>query len=537
MITARFLLRLHRRSIAGVGLLLVVLGALQASGYSTVAGDTPEERAAFAAQSAGLARQLSFLAPAPTELHTLGGYITWRVFGALPVFLGLWVLWFAVSALRGSEETNVAESLLSSGSSRRALVSGATLAFGVASASSACALAAGLAATSAGQLAREALVLQSVAVFGVLVFIFGLGSVAAQLGGSSRSAFAVGAAVLIGLNLINSMGSVSENLAGVRAAPLSWYSASAPLARGGDFSVPGTVALVVLGAVFLWAAVTAFEHRDVDGPLIVRSVSGRRQRKASSGTAFYRHPVVAGLYEQRLNLAYWTLGLLAQVAFFVGVAPGMVEALEGVPQLQQYLSTITGGNIQRGLISLLLVGTIQLVLALFAISSVARWAEEDLSGRLELDLSAPVTRTTIVVRRAATLATASALLSFAALFAMLGLSRLQGIEFGVGRTMLTAFLLVPFTVAFGAVGALWTSWRPSGAVAVLTGAAVVSYFVQEVTPLYGWPDWLLNVSLFRLFGNPLVGRVDAWRVTALALICVVGFVGASLLMRSRDIGT
>jgi ABC-2 type transport system permease protein len=289
--------------------------------------------------------------------------------------------------------------------------------------------------------------------------------------------------------------------------------------------------------VFLWAAVTAFEHRDVDGPLIVRSVSGRRQRKASSGTAFYRHPVVAGLYEQRLNLAYWTLGLLAQVAFFVGVAPGMVEALEGVPQLQQYLSTITGGNIQRGLISLLLVGTIQLVLALFAISSVARWAEEDLSGRLELDLSAPVTRTTIVVRRAATLATASALLSFAALFAMLGLSRLQGIEFGVGRTMLTAFLLVPFTVAFGAVGALWTSWRPSGAVAVLTGAAVVSYFVQEVTPLYGWPDWLLNVSLFRLFGNPLVGRVDAWRVTALALICVVGFVGASLLMRSRDIGT
>jgi hypothetical protein len=54
---------------------------------------------------------------------------------------------------------------------------------------------------------------------------------------------------------------------------------------------------------------------------------------------------------------------------------------------------------------------------------------------------------------------------------------MQGNEFDAGRTTLAAVLLVPFTVAFGAVGALWTAWRPAGAVAVLTGAAVVSYFI------------------------------------------------------------
>jgi hypothetical protein len=105
MTTARLPLRIHRRSITGVALLLVVLSALQASGYAA-AGDPPGERAAFAAQSEGLAHQLTFLAPAPTELETLGGYVTWRVFGALPLFLGLWAVWLAVSALRGCEEAS-----------------------------------------------------------------------------------------------------------------------------------------------------------------------------------------------------------------------------------------------------------------------------------------------------------------------------------------------------------------------------------------------------------------------------------------------
>jgi ABC-2 type transport system permease protein len=213
----------------------------------------------------------------------------------------------------------------------------------------------------------------------------------------------------------------------------------------------------------------------------------------------------------------------------------MVGALEGVPQLRRYLATITGGDVERGLISLLLVGTIQLVLALFAISSVARWARDESSGRL--DLSAAVTRTTIVLRRAVALAAATALLAFTAMFAMVWLADARGIDFAPDRTMLAAVLLVPFTVAIGAVGALWTSWRPAGAVAVLTGAIVAGYFIQEVAPLYGWPDWLMNVSLFRLYGNPLVGAIDLGKVTALSVVAFGGFVGASLLMRTRDVGS
>jgi hypothetical protein len=45
----------------------------------------------------------------------------------------------------------------------------------------------------------------------------------------------------------------------------------------------------------------------------------------------------------------------------------------------------------------------------------------------------------------------------------------------------------------------------------------------------------LNLSLFRLYGNPLIGAVDAWRVTALSMVCLAGFLGASLPMRSRDV--
>ncbi len=112
----------------------------------------------------------------------------------------------------------------------------------------------------------------------------------------------------------------------------------------------------------------------------------------------------------------------------------------------------------------------------------------------------------------------------------------RGIGFEIGRVLLPAVLLVPFTVAFGALGAVWTSWRPQGAVFVLTAVAVVSYFIQEVTPLYGWPDWLLDLSIFHLYGNPLVADPVWWRHAVLLLIATGGFAAAGHLARNRDVG-
>lgn len=85
------------------------------------------------------------------------------------------------------------------------------------------------------------------------------------------------------------------------------------------------------------------------------------------------------------------------------------------------------------------------------------------------------------------MADASKSIAVVGLVFMFALARSRGIYFELGRVLLAGVLHVPFRVAFGAIGALWTSWRPRCHV-LLTGVAVMSYFIQEVTLLYGWPD-------------------------------------------------
>lgn len=533
----RFFLRTHRRVIVGVIVALLALGAAQASGYTTVAGDTEAERAAFTSESESLARRLAYLAPIPTELMTLGGYVSWRVFGALPLLLGLGTLWLAVSMLRGSEDANRIELLLGAGDRRVTVVREAVTAFALSAIGASFGLCLSLWATSSGELEPSALVLQAVALLAVLLFVFGLGTVSAQLGGSRRSAFGIGAATLFVLNLLNSLGSASGALSGFRRlSPLSWYSASNPMARGGDFSVAGTGALIVVALILLALAALAFERRDIGQPLVAAHLSRRRRAVAPSGVGWYRRRLLGSLYEQRVALGWWVIGVFVVVIFFVTVAPGMVAALEQVPQLHDYLATITNGDIARGLVGLFLIGTIQLLLALFAVTAVAGWAHDDASGRLELELSLPSSRSKVVVRRAASLTTSAAGIGLVALLFMFVLAGSRGIEFELRRVLLAAVLLVPFTVALGAVGALWTSWRPQGAVFALTALTVVSYFLQEVTPLYGWPDWVLDISFFHLYGNPLVADPAWWRIAVLLTVCTAGFAGAAQLSRTRDVG-
>lgn len=537
MICVRFFLRTNRRTIVGVILALLAAGSAQASGYMTVAGDTPAERAAVTSELESLARQLAYLAPVPTELMTLGGYVSWRVFGALPLLLGLWAVWLAVSMLRGSEDANRTESLLAAGAKRGIVVRQATTAFTVTATGASLGLCLSLWTTSSDELRPSVLLLQAVALVVVLLFVFGLGTVAAQLGRSRRSAFGIGVATLFALNLLNSLGSASDAMSDIRGlSPLSWYSASDPMARGGDFSLLGTGALLVAAVALVTLAALAFERRDIGQPLVAAQWGRRLGGVVPSGVRWYRHHVPGALYERRVALSWWVVGVLVEVVFFVILAPGLVATLEQVPQLHKYLTTITNGDIARGLIGLFLIGTIQLLLALFAITAVAGWAHDDTSGRLELELSLPISRSQVVIRRAAFLVTAAASLALVALLFMYILAGSRGIEFELGRVVLAAVLLVPFTVAFGAIGALWTSWRPQGATFVLTAVAVTSYFIQEVAPLYGWPDWVLDLSFFHLYGNPLVADPAWWRIGLLLVICTAGFTGAAFLSRARDVG-
>ena len=76
-------IRSHRTGLIALSLIGAMSGLVNGIGFVEVAGHTQLERQAFAQQMEILGRQLTYLLPAPVQLDTIGGYLTWRVFGSV----------------------------------------------------------------------------------------------------------------------------------------------------------------------------------------------------------------------------------------------------------------------------------------------------------------------------------------------------------------------------------------------------------------------------------------------------------------------
>ena len=166
---------------------------------------------------------------------------------------------------------------------------------------------------------------------------------------------------------------------------------------------------------------------------------------------------------------------------------------------------------------------------------MSRWAADDSSGVLELQLAEPVPRWGVLVERAAELLVLLVLITFAASAVILALAPAQGLTIDVGRMLVATALLVPFALTIAAVGALLAGWRPRAAVVVLATLTAISYLVFQLGPVLKWPDWADNLSVFQLYGTPLITPVFVGGLMAMLGIVVVGFAAAGVTLERRDI--
>ena len=71
MTLLRLALRSHRTGLLATGMVVAAGGFINAVGFTQIAGDNPAARAVFAQQMELLARQLTYLLPAPSQLDTI----------------------------------------------------------------------------------------------------------------------------------------------------------------------------------------------------------------------------------------------------------------------------------------------------------------------------------------------------------------------------------------------------------------------------------------------------------------------------------
>lgn len=534
-----FGLRLGRWGMVGFSLAAGISVFIQTAGFYQVAGHSAPERAAFGASIATLAARFAALFPPPMRPDTVGGYVDFRGFHPLAIMFGVWALASATGFARGDEERGIVEAALATGASRIGLVAARTAAFAIAicAASAAAGAAFVIGVATGGETVEAARIVEECALLAAVgLSCYALSLIVAQFA-AVRTATAAAGVVLLALFLVNSLSRTFEWLTTWRwLSPFRYYELSPPLPPGGNFDVRGFIVLIAIAVLATAAAAIAFLRRDVGAPL-VRLPSPRRPASyVSSAGPWWRVPVLRGLYERRLGIVVWSIGMAALAFLLASMTKSIVQVLLSVPALLPYLSIFVRQQLYPAVLGYTWFNVAQLLFAAFAITQVARWSAEDTDGRLEMILSEPLSRAAVVMERMAILTAGALVIAAVSGASLYYASHTQGIDLNVQRLAAASLMLVPFALVFAGAGSLLAAWNPRAAVGLLGAFAFASYLDTELGTVYKLPLWLQDLSAFKLFGTPLVSGVDN-RNLALMLALAIAGVGSSILaMQRRDVG-
>ena len=536
----RIALKQQRTGLIAMTLLGVVAGALNAVAFVQVAGASQAERLAFARSMEILGAQLSYMLPVPEHLDTLAGYLQWRAFGFLVLIFGIWAVISSTGSGRGEEERGLVEQWLAAGASRARYIAARVIVFTLVAAF---ALAATMGLTSlAANSSGESLPIAGMASTGLNLLVttlvcFGIGLVVAQLVTTRRAAGFGAAGLVIALFLINGA-SRSSDIGPVRwLSPFYLYDRSKPLTSDGALDRGAVSALTVAALALIALAVTAFVRRDLGGTAITRASRTSRPTTEPSGDPLLRIPVVAVLRQQWLWVMTWTIGLTALSAFLASIIKTVIDTLttSATPVMRAYFERAGLGGYDS-FVGAIWLSTLMLILSAYAIVQVQSWSADDAEGRLATILSAPVSRGRVILERLIALLIAVGIICGAAGIAVYLVTTSQSIEIDGSKLALATALVVLIPLAFAAIGQLLAVWRPRSALVLLSTIAVASYFLVQFTPLFGWPEWVANLSLFSLYGMPMSGEVNWSGIAGLIGVTVVGTIGALFAVQRRDVG-
>jgi putative exporter of polyketide antibiotics len=538
----RISLRLQRTGLIGMGLFGVFYGLLQSAAYNTAAGTTAASRAIFGQQMSTFGQSFTYLLPVPVRVDTVGGYLQWRVFGALPMLFGFWAIMSAAGATRGDEDHGLVEQWLCRGASRLRYLAtryivflvAAVLTIGVSSAAIYVGAVQGGNSVDVGAVFEK-----SAALLAVTVVCYALTLAASQLTTTRNAAAASAGALILSLYLLNGFSRTLDSLKPLArvVSPFYYYDRSNPLVPGGAFDLVATVGLLVVGTVIAALAAWMMLRRDIGSPLVSRRSKESPSTTVPSPNPLFRVPVLASVYEQRIGLLSWSAGATVLAVIMATITSQMAQVVSAPGPFHAYLALVGHGDPLVAIAGLFWIGIFELIIAMFAITQVARWSADDREGRLEMELTAPVSRWWVVAERFLGFLVSAAVVVAASNLAFYIASRASKVDVHAGDLLVTSLVMLPFALTFGAVGALLASRAPRATIPILTTVAFASYLVTEAGPLLKFPDSVMKLSVFSLIGQPLSDGVYWTGMWGLIGITVVGFGLAAVVMQRREVGS
>lgn len=377
-----------RRAVRSAVVWGVILGYLVYTEIRQFSIDFPtvELREQFA-QSLGSNTALAAIIGPARDLDTVGGYVSWRMFGLLVILGAIWALLVATRLMRGEEDAGRWEVLLAGRTRRRHAAVQAMLGLAagwlVLWALIAVATVAGGRLPEVGFSVTESLFYATAATASAAMFL-AVGALTSQLAATRRQANGLAAAVFGVAYLIRMVADSGTGLDWMRwLSPLGWVENLAPLTDPQPLALIPIVVLVVAASS---AAIVLADRRDVGAGAWVRQPSAR------TSTALLESPGLLVVRLERWVAISWVVGLGLMALVFGVVAEAAAEGNVGVEGIEEVVGRLGGqeGGAKAWIgYEFLFVAAFVGFVAANQIS--AMWGEEG-DGHLDHLLARPVSR-------------------------------------------------------------------------------------------------------------------------------------------------
>lgn len=355
---------------------------------------------------------------------------------------------------------------------------------------------------------------------GMLVLVFSAATaLVAQVVESNRGVWTISLLLALASYLVRGLGAVNDQW-------YIWLSPHGLLDEIRAFDEPRIWPVLVSGglALVLSAAALLLNARRDLGAALVAARPGRPR-----AGAVLRAGWGATLYEHRGAILGWTLAGAALMAIYGSLTSSILDALETNPDLQLY--------VEAGLASVMamfmLMAAMVAAAAGIAMAGALRTAET--SGRLELLLAAPRSRTGWLLRHLL-------VVSLGALLVLVGggvvLAASAAASLGDDRlwsgVMRAVAVQAPVVLAFsGTAVLLFASWpRLRGWLWAVLG---VSLFIAFVGSALRLPAWLVDNSPFMVVGQVPSEPAARAGVAVMAGIALLTHMLAPVLFRHRNL--
>lgn len=524
------------------GTLMAMVVGVGTTQYGQVMGQGAD-RERLIAEAGQALRAFSFLLGEITDLSTIGGFITARLMGFLPVVLALWAAVAGVGAMRGEEQNGTMEIMLATPHNRIAMF--VSKALGVFASISLLVvvlwlgLVIGLA--SVGELNNvgwQSLLLTLLNLLAISLFWGAVGMLVSQFVGIRRTASSVTGGLLFATFLLNNLLVSVPSLDWLAwISPFHYYSVSKPLVPGETLQVGPWLFLVALTAGLTLLAGYLFARRDAGA--VFRLFPKRAATVSKSGSnRMLTSPLGKAMLDVAWPTVLWGLGLGIYAAVSISTSKEVLEPIKEISQRLPWMAAIVGNiGSTESYLSFSLFTFLPVLLAVYAVMQVSAWAEDEEEGRMETLTSTPQARWRFLLPRYVAFA-----LSVLGIILILGLlmwgaAAMTNTPLAFDRVTEGLLGAVPVALCVLALGLAAATWlkRPTTALPITAGAVALMFFLDLFAPIFNLPEVVNNLSLFYLYGKPVIEGIKWGSLSAVSLAAVVLGAASFVGFQRRDI--